>query len=87
MKSVDVSNFGEVACCNNLLGFGPGYEPTIIGWAEYFEPMVRGLETDAGYERGKNIFGAPYDWRYGGGESRMRCYISLESESFLTGCC
>ena len=70
-KSVDVSDFGQVACCNNLLGLGPGLEPLVPGFAEYFEPMVRGLETDAGYKRGKNIFAAPYDWRYGGGESRL----------------
>ena len=66
MKSVDVSDFGQVACCDNLLGPESG-----LGFAEYFEPMVSGLETKAGYKRGKNIFAAPYDWRYGGGESRL----------------
>ena len=74
MKSVDVCDFGQVACCDNLLGLAPGPEPFFLGFAEYFEPMVRGLETKAGYERGKSIFAAPYDWRYGGGESRIRNY-------------
>ena len=72
MKSVDVSDFGQVACCNNLLGLGPGPEPRFLRFAEYFEPMVSGLETKAGYKRGQNIFAAPYDWRYGGGESRLK---------------
>ena len=75
MKSVEVSNFGQVACCDNLLGRGPGSE---LGFAEYFEPMVKGLEKKAGYKRGKNIFAAPYDWRYGGGKWRIRNYQLIE---------
>ena len=33
----------------------------------YFKDMVKYF-VDRGYERGKSIRGAPYDWRYGPGE-------------------
>lgn len=69
-KSVDVSAFGNVVCCTNMLGPEHGLLPDYDHALEYFEPMVSALETKAGYERDQNIFAGPYDWRYGGGESR-----------------
>ncbi|KAH0684714.1 hypothetical protein KY290_021632 [Solanum tuberosum] len=30
----------------------------------YMEPLVKALE-EVGYRNGKNLFGAPYDFRYG----------------------
>ena len=33
----------------------------------YFKDMVKYF-VDRGYERGKSIRGAPYDWRYGPGK-------------------
>ena len=71
MKSVDVSAFGKVVCCTNILGPRHGTRPYLGPLMEYFEPLVSALETKAGYKRDQNIFAAPYDWRYGGGESRI----------------
>ncbi|KAL3617862.1 hypothetical protein CASFOL_038183 [Castilleja foliolosa] len=38
--------------------------PNLKGITSYMEPLVRALEQ-VGYSRGENIFGAPYDFRYG----------------------
>ena len=67
-KRVDVSAFGKVVCCTNMLGPKHSHLPGYDHDFEYFEPMVGALETNAGYRRNQDVFAGPYDWRYGGGE-------------------
>ncbi|KAL3679048.1 hypothetical protein R1sor_022004 [Riccia sorocarpa] len=41
-------------------------DPTFKSLASYMAPLVQGLKAE-GYEVGKNLFGAPYDFRYAPG--------------------
>ena len=57
----NVPGFGNTSSVEYLDPAMPWFEPT-----QYFHAMVQHF-VQLGYEPGKNIRGAPFDWRYSAG--------------------
>lgn len=53
-----VSGFGSTRTIENLLVHN------LYSLGKYFAPVVEFLVNFGGYTRGKNVLGAPYDWRF-----------------------
>lgn len=56
IRPVDFGGVGGIGCL----------DPQFCGISSYFNPLIKALETRAGYVVNETLFGAPYDFRLAG---------------------